>query len=115
MDFTQYLDKEIFRVVAKAAEASGVDVYVVGGYVRDLVLGRPSKDIDFVCVGSGIALAKKWLHYWVRESRPTTSAISAQPRFGMATLTSSSWAQGRSPTAAIRVSRSLKMVPWRTI
>ncbi len=59
MDFTQYLDKEIFRVVAKAAEASGVDVYVVGGYVRDLVLGRPSKDIDFVCVGSGIALAKK--------------------------------------------------------
>lgn len=59
MDFTSYLDKEIFRSVAQAAEASGVDAYVVGGYVRDMVLGRPSKDIDFVCVGSGIALAKK--------------------------------------------------------
>src|SRR5690606_23278092 len=59
MDFTPHLDKEIFRVVAQAAAASGVRAYVVGGYVRDLVLGRPSKDIDFVCVGSGIALAKK--------------------------------------------------------
>jgi putative nucleotidyltransferase with HDIG domain len=59
MDFTPHLDKEIFQSVARAAEASGVDAYVVGGYVRDLVLGRPSKDIDFVCVGSGIALAKK--------------------------------------------------------
>lgn len=59
MDFTRYLDNEIFQSVARAAEASRVDAYVVGGYVRDLVLGRPSKDIDFVCVGSGIALAKK--------------------------------------------------------
>lgn len=59
MDFTSYLDREIFRAVAQAAEASGVDAYVVGGHVRDIVLGRPSKDIDFVCVGSGIALAKK--------------------------------------------------------
>lgn len=59
MDFTRYLDNEIFQSVARAAEASSVDAYVVGGYVRDLVLGRPSKDIDFVCVGSGIALAKK--------------------------------------------------------
>ena len=35
-----------------------VDSYVVGGYVRDLILKRNSKDVDFVCVGSGIALAK---------------------------------------------------------
>jgi len=50
--------KEIFRVVENAAEEVGADVYVVGGYVRDLILRRPSKNIDFVCLGSGIKLAE---------------------------------------------------------
>lgn len=59
MDFTPFLDHPVFRAVADAAEASGTKAYVVGGYVRDLILKRPSKDIDFVCVGSGIALARK--------------------------------------------------------
>jgi putative nucleotidyltransferase with HDIG domain len=57
MDFSPFLDHEVFRAVSRAAADSGVDAYVVGGYVRDLVLKRPSKDIDFVCVGSGMALA----------------------------------------------------------
>lgn len=48
-----------FKVVGEAADALGQSAYVVGGYVRDLLLGRPSKDIDFVTVGSGIALAKE--------------------------------------------------------
>lgn len=47
----------IFQVVSEAAQKLGVETYVVGGYVRDLILNRPSKDIDFVCVGSGINLA----------------------------------------------------------
>ncbi|WP_462249921.1 CCA tRNA nucleotidyltransferase [Ekhidna sp.] len=49
----------IFSVVSKASENINVESYVVGGYVRDLILQRTSKDIDFVCVGSGILLAKE--------------------------------------------------------
>lgn len=49
----------VFSVVAKAAKNLGVETYVVGGYVRDLILQRPSKDVDFVCVGSGIQLAEE--------------------------------------------------------
>ena len=48
----------IFELVAKASKSLGIDSYVVGGFVRDLILERPNKDIDFVCVGSGIELAK---------------------------------------------------------
>ncbi len=50
--------KPIFDRIASQARALGIPAYVVGGYVRDLVLKRPSKDIDIVCLGSGIALAE---------------------------------------------------------
>lgn len=53
------LKDEIFEIVKKAAEYLNSDVYIVGGYVRDLLLKKESKDIDFVTVGSGIILAKK--------------------------------------------------------
>jgi poly(A) polymerase len=49
----------IFRKVAAAAENTGVECYVIGGFVRDKILGRPTKDIDIVCVGDGIALAEE--------------------------------------------------------
>ena len=52
------LDHPIFHLVGTAADDMGVECYVVGGYVRDLFLERPSKDIDIVCVGSGIELAR---------------------------------------------------------
>lgn len=53
------LSHPIFKYISQAADALGVPTYAVGGFVRDLILERPSKDIDFVCVGSGIALAQK--------------------------------------------------------
>ena len=53
------LQHEIFEKVAEAAKNLSLESYVVGGYVRDLILKRSSKDIDFVCVGSGIELAKE--------------------------------------------------------
>ena len=60
MDFRDHIESNhVFGTVAKAADRLGVDAYVVGGYVRDLMLGHPSKDIDFVCVGSGIRLAEE--------------------------------------------------------
>ena len=49
----------IFEKIAEAACQEGVPAYVIGGFVRDLLLKRPSKDIDIVCVGSGIALAER--------------------------------------------------------
>jgi poly(A) polymerase len=48
---------EIFEAVKVAAARLGTPAYAIGGYVRDLLLNRKSKDIDFVCIGSGIELA----------------------------------------------------------
>ena len=60
MSFSSKLDRNpVFATVGKVADGLGVPCYVVGGYVRDLVLERPVKDIDFLCVGSGIALARE--------------------------------------------------------
>ena len=55
---SKHLDAPIFHEISVAADALGVECYVVGGFVRDLFLERPSKDIDVVVVGSGIAMAK---------------------------------------------------------
>src|SRR5574344_2425939 len=51
------LDKPIFHQISEAADALGVECYVVGGYVRDIFLERPSNDIDVVVVGSGLQVA----------------------------------------------------------
>ena len=48
----------VFDAVGKAAGQLGVEAYVIGGFVRDLILNRESKDIDFLSVGSGIELAE---------------------------------------------------------
>ena len=53
------LDQPIFHQISEAADRLGLECYVVGGYVRDIFLERPSSDIDVVVVGSGIALAKE--------------------------------------------------------
>ena len=51
------LDKDIFHSIGSVADGMGVECYVVGGYVRDIFLERPSNDIDVVVLGSGIAVA----------------------------------------------------------
>lgn len=57
--FKKFVDHKIFRVIGRLADESNTPVYVVGGYVRDKLLGRKEpKDIDFVAVGSGIGLAR---------------------------------------------------------
>jgi tRNA nucleotidyltransferase/poly(A) polymerase len=58
MNLASSLENKIFEIIGAAGDKLGVDTYVVGGYVRDLILNRPSKDMDFVCVGSGIELAQ---------------------------------------------------------
>lgn len=56
-EIRQHIDSPIFRTIAKAASDYGVSAYIVGGYVRDLLLDRESKDIDIVVDGSGIDFA----------------------------------------------------------
>ncbi|WP_321481076.1 HD domain-containing protein [uncultured Bacteroides sp.] len=53
-----HFDDKIFTQISETADMLGLDCYAVGGYVRDIFLQRPSKDIDIVVVGSGIEMAE---------------------------------------------------------
>lgn len=55
----QYIQNNIFLIISECADEMGEDCYVIGGYVRDIFLQRPSKDIDIVVIGNGIELAEK--------------------------------------------------------
>ncbi|MBI5914196.1 MAG: HD domain-containing protein, partial [Bacteroidetes bacterium] len=74
-------EREVFNLIAKAAKNLGVPAYVVGGYVRDRLLARPTKDIDIVCVGDGIQLANAVAA--LLSPRPRVAFYS---RFGTAML-----------------------------
>ena len=76
----------IFERVAQVAAKEGLETYVVGGYVRDLILDRPSKDIDFTCVGSGIHLAQE-----VAKTFDFHVPLSVFKNFGTAMLKLDDW------------------------
>lgn len=78
-ELAQLLDKDIFHKISDAADSLGVECYVVGGYVRDLFLERPSDDIDVVVVGSGIDVADA-----LRRSLGRKAHISVFRNFGTA-------------------------------
>jgi len=69
----------IFKIIAEVAEETNKPTYVVGGYVRDIILNRPSNDIDIVTVGKGIDLAEK-----VAEKTGEHTKISIFKNFGTA-------------------------------
>lgn len=71
----------MFRKIASAAESIGTPCYIIGGFVRDKLLGRPTKDLDIVCLGDGIQLAKE-----VAEGFETRPPISIFKTFGTAQL-----------------------------
>jgi poly(A) polymerase len=81
MFFIQDQERKIFELVSHAARDIGVPAYVVGGYVRDRLLGRPTKDIDIVCVGDGIQLAET-----VASKMFPMPKIAIYRRFGTAML-----------------------------
>ena len=58
-ELAELLDQDIFHQISEAADRLGLECYVVGGYVRDIFLERPSNDIDVVVVGNGIAVAEE--------------------------------------------------------
>jgi poly(A) polymerase len=74
-------EREIFMLIEQVAADLGYPTYVVGGYVRDRLLGRPSKDMDIVCIGSGIKLAQSI----ASKLRPIPRIVVYQ-RFGTAML-----------------------------
>ncbi|MFA0960769.1 CCA tRNA nucleotidyltransferase [Roseivirga sp. BDSF3-8] len=87
MNFSEHLDQHrIFKLVTEAAGNLGLETYLVGGYVRDLILKRSSKDIDFVCVGSGTALANE-----VARLIGPQCKVTSFKNFGTAMLVQDGW------------------------
>ena len=74
-------EREVFNLIARAAKQIGVPAFIVGGYVRDRLLARPTKDIDIVCAGDGIKLANEVAS--LLSPRPRVAFYS---RFGTAML-----------------------------
>lgn len=70
-ELTDRLDTEIFRTISAVADEENMPCYVVGGYVRDLLLGRPSTDIDIVVVGSGIRMAEAFCRHLAPKPKLT--------------------------------------------
>ena len=81
MNFKKELKKPIFNIVSSIADMLSYPTFVVGGWVRDLILKRNRKntDIDFVCVGSGIILAEK-----VKNELGDEAVIKIYKNFGTA-------------------------------
>jgi len=79
-------DHKIFKVISEVADNQQVPAYVIGGFVRDLVLKRPSKDIDVVCVGNGMALAEA-----VAQALPGKPKVTVFKNFGTAMLRAEDW------------------------
>lgn len=75
----QAINTPLFHLIGEAADELGVEAYVVGGYVRDLILNRPSYDIDVVSVGRGIDLARAFAKKWGKGAR-----LSVFANFGTA-------------------------------
>ncbi len=83
-DFRKHLEEtSILTDIARIAKGLNLESYVIGGYVRDLLLSRPSKDIDIVCVGSGIQLAQK-----VKDELGDEASLAVYKRFGTAAVRS---------------------------
>ncbi len=87
MNLTTHIQENpIFEVIAQSAKELGYDTYAVGGFVRDIILKRTCKDIDIVCVGSGIALAEKVA---IKSGRADSIAIFKN--FGTAMIKIGDW------------------------
>ena len=82
MNYKQALQNKIFEIISQASQELNVDSYVIGGFVRDLILGRSfKKDIDIVAVGSGIELALK-----VSKLLPDKPKVQVFKNYGTAML-----------------------------
>ncbi|MCP3930299.1 MAG: HD domain-containing protein [Bacteroidetes bacterium] len=74
-------ERKVFELISQTAKELGTPAYVVGGYVRDRLLARPSQDMDIVCIGSGITLAQN-----VAARLRPIPRITVYRRFGTAMI-----------------------------
>ena len=82
MNLKEHIQNPIFSIVSQAADALGYETYVIGGFVRDIILERAQPtDIDFVCVGSGIELANRVSELLVNDTK-----VQVFKNFGTAML-----------------------------
>ena len=82
INFDKLLTKPIFRILGKCVLETGEKSYVIGGYVRDYLIGKSNtKDIDIVVVGSGIKLAKN-----IKKNLPDSSKIQIFKSYGTAMI-----------------------------
>ncbi len=68
LDMQDFIQNPVFQIISNAADEMKCDCYVIGGYVRDKLLHRSSKDIDIMVIGSGIALAQHVASKWKRHT-----------------------------------------------
>jgi poly(A) polymerase len=72
----EHLQHPVFSILSNLAGEHNLQVFVIGGFVRDLLLGRPSKDIDIVVIGNGISFAEqvaKKLNLKILEQPPSNT------------------------------------------
>ena len=80
-EIQRHLDTPLFRLISEAADEMNVECYLIGGYVRDFFLYRPSKDVDIVAIGKGIELAEM-----VAKKMGGKTRISIFKNFGTAQI-----------------------------
>ncbi|MDR0394718.1 MAG: CCA tRNA nucleotidyltransferase [Tannerella sp.] len=85
-EIDRQLSLPVFHLISDTADRLGLECYVIGGFVRDLFLRRPSKDIDIVTVGSGIGLAKA-----VAGELGANTHLSVFKNFGTAQVKTEGW------------------------
>ncbi len=77
---------EVLKLIRESTRELGLESYAIGGFVRDLVLNRPSKDIDIVCIGSGITLAEH-----VAQKAGVQHSLAVFKNFGTAMIKVGNW------------------------
>lgn len=82
---------QIFNILSQVASTLALETYVIGGFVRDLLLKRPSKDIDIVCVGNGIQLAKAVAKAIDKGKKGNPTQVNYFKNFGTAQLRYEDW------------------------
>lgn len=104
MELKEHFNNKIFKLISETADELGLECYVVGGYVRDIFLARPSKDIDVVVVGSGIEMAQALGKKLGRGAHVSVLRISARHKLNTMTRKWSLSVPVKSRTAMTAVS-----------
>jgi len=86
MNLADKIKEDFFRIIAETATLSKTKVFVIGGFVRDILLNRHSKDVDFVVLGSGIEFAKK-----VAKAFGANTEAKYFENFGTAMIRKGNW------------------------